>query len=180
MRGSLFFYPCSCAGTSLHICTLTNLQLHYHAERGNEEEREVERRNEVGAAALPCRALVRGSVKARRYAQKRSTPRWPPCSCVGAGTSLSGLVFRRGYTDGILHKLNLQLHYHAERGNERSRGGTRKLHYHAERGNEMRATAARERGAAQAWITRILSLSPIAENTQWMILSKTKNSIAEG
>jgi hypothetical protein len=57
-------------------------------------------------------------VKARRYAQKRSTPRWPPCSCVGAGTSLSGLVFLRGYTDGILHKLNLQLHYHAERGNE--------------------------------------------------------------
>ena len=62
MRGSLFFYPCSCAGTSIHICTLTNLQLHYHAERGNEEEREVERRNEVGAtASLPCRALVRGA-----------------------------------------------------------------------------------------------------------------------
>ncbi|KXJ57873.1 MAG: hypothetical protein AXW15_00135 [Neptuniibacter sp. Phe_28] len=115
-------------------------RLHYHAGRWYEEQ----------------------SVKARRYAQKRSTPRWPPCSCVGAGTSLSGLVFRRGYTDGILHKLNLQLHYHAERG------------------NEMRATAARERGAAQAWITRILSLSPIAENTQWMILSKTKKVIAEG
>jgi len=66
----------------------------------------------------------------------------------------------RGYTDAILRKLNLRLHYHAERGNEEER--------------EV------ERGAAQGWVTRILSLSPIAENMQWMILSKTKNSIAEG
>ena len=51
MRGSLFFYPCSCAGTSIHICTLTNLKLHYHAERGNE----------MRVTALPCRALVRGA-----------------------------------------------------------------------------------------------------------------------
>ncbi|MFT6417083.1 MAG: hypothetical protein ACJARZ_002439 [Dokdonia sp.] len=58
----------------------------------------------------------------------------------GAGIYHSGLVFLRGYTDGIPHKLNLQLHYHAERGS----GGTRSI--------ETRGNAAHHAGAhAPAW-----------------------------